>query len=270
MTTPAPELRPLPVVCDGVGYSLFARADKPLARDLEVAGWLGYENPYNIRRLIRERQDDLGEVFSLEEKTPSPLGGRPGTTYYLTEEQVLFLAAKSETPNAVAVLKQMIAVFLAAKRGLLQPTLDPERFARLEAQVAELKARRPMEQLALNLQRKATAAAKRGCHLEAEAFLVRALADGRRPATELAAAAEAAYVPWVERREGHETRLRVDGPSPGEYVAGLDPKPTKTDSSDLEHPVDIGPTRARRARPVPCPPRMETAIAHPGARSSAG
>ena len=37
MTTPAPELRPLPVVCDGVGYSLFARADKPLARDLEVA-----------------------------------------------------------------------------------------------------------------------------------------------------------------------------------------------------------------------------------------
>lgn len=37
-------------------------------------------------------------------------------------------------------------------------------------------------------------------------------------------AAEAAYVPWVERREGHETRLRVDGPSPGEYVAGLVPE----------------------------------------------
>lgn len=31
-------------------------------------------------------------------------------------------------------------------------------------------------------------------------------------------------MPWVERRAGHETRLRVDGPSPGEYVAGLVPE----------------------------------------------
>lgn len=36
--------------------------------------------------------------------------------------------------------------------------------------------------------------------------------------------AEAAHVPWVQRRAAHATELRVDGPSPGAFEAGFVPE----------------------------------------------
>lgn len=91
-----------------------------LARDLDVAAWLGYERPHEFRRLIERHKPSLGEVFVTVTKTP--LGGRPGMDNYLTREQVLYLVAKSETPRAVDLLKVMITVFTLAIDGLMQPT----------------------------------------------------------------------------------------------------------------------------------------------------
>lgn len=111
-------LTKLTVQHEGRGYDLWRRGDgAPLARDLDVAAWLGFKNSYNVRKLIRQHLPSLGEVFSAAENTSSAVGGKPGRTYYLTEAQALFLAAKSETPRATEVLKAMIAVFIAVTRG---------------------------------------------------------------------------------------------------------------------------------------------------------
>lgn len=64
------------------------------------------------------------------------------------------------------------------------------------------------------------------------------LLGGCRPATvEEPRAGATAYVPWVQRREAHATRLRVDGPSPGEFTAGFVPEgmsEVRYSSGDLE------------------------------------
>lgn len=112
---------------------------EPLVKDLELARWLGFENQYKIRDLVQRHAHNLGEVVSMVEKTSSrdvlrhgaakpgevsatvaetsKQGGRPGKTYYLTEQQALFIAAKSETSRATEVLKQIIEVFVAVRRG---------------------------------------------------------------------------------------------------------------------------------------------------------
>lgn len=111
-------------------YVLFARVgeDEPLIKDIDLGRMLGYANPIDIRQLIR-RMMDTGklledQVFVTATKT-SPNGGRPGSTYWLTEAQGLKVCAKSETDVADSILNKMIEVFMLARRGLLQP-VKPE------------------------------------------------------------------------------------------------------------------------------------------------
>jgi hypothetical protein len=135
-----PDLRPLPVIYDGRTYALCTAADpqEPLARDLDLAAWLGYERPRDIRKLIERHADALG-VCATVAQTSGPDGGRPTEVYLLREDQVLYLVAKSETPRASELLKMMIQVFIAARRGLLQPGLDRESLkAELLADLAPL------------------------------------------------------------------------------------------------------------------------------------
>ena len=72
---------------------------EPRIQDLRLAEALGFENAYNIRKLIRQHTENLetfGDlVFSTAEKTSN--GGRPGKEYHLNEKQALFLCTKSET-----------------------------------------------------------------------------------------------------------------------------------------------------------------------------
>lgn len=103
----------------GSGYELVIHGGRldPLVKDLELARWLGFGTDYKIRDLISRWSNELGEVFTTAVKT-SERGGRPGREYHLTEEQALFIAAKSETPRATQILKAMIAVFMEARRRL--------------------------------------------------------------------------------------------------------------------------------------------------------
>lgn len=114
----------------GAGYELLTSDDgrEPLVRDLELARWLGFGTDYKVRDLIGRWVPELGEVLTMAVKT-SDRGGRPGREYHLTEEQALFIAAKSETPRATQILKAMIAVFMEARRRLGLGAADSARKA---------------------------------------------------------------------------------------------------------------------------------------------
>ena len=121
----------------GNGYELLISHDghAPLVRDLELARWLEIGRDRKIRDLITRWLPELGEVCTTVVQT-SDRGGRPGREYHLTEEQALFIAAKSETPRATQLLKAMIAVFMEARRRLGLGTADAARQAIVRPQPA--------------------------------------------------------------------------------------------------------------------------------------
>src|SRR5580658_9223292 len=109
-------LIPLPVQYDGAIWPLWQQPNQrePLAKDLDAGRWLEFGRPRDIRPLIKRYAADLGPLLrpDLRDTVSRKSRGRQENPYYLTEEQVLFLAAKSETPKATQVLKTLIAVFL--------------------------------------------------------------------------------------------------------------------------------------------------------------
>ena len=52
--------------------------------------------------------------------------GRPGMQRFYTEADALFLVTRSETPKAIALTKEMIGVYMLARRGLLAPVAARE------------------------------------------------------------------------------------------------------------------------------------------------
>lgn len=96
--------------------------------DLRLAVALGFSSPHNIRALIRRYRDDLavfGEVFC-ERKKPTAAGGRPGETFYLNEEQAIYITAKSDTPRAAEITVQMVRVFRDHLAGKAPVPAKPE------------------------------------------------------------------------------------------------------------------------------------------------
>jgi len=94
----------------------------PTIEDVELGRRLGFERPHDIRRLIVRHENSLGALSRYRGEKPTGEKGRPREGYLLTEEQACFIAAKSETPKANELLRGMIAVFLAWRRGMLAPT----------------------------------------------------------------------------------------------------------------------------------------------------
>lgn len=121
--------------------------EEPKIRDLELAERLEYDRPRNIRvligRLIKEGKLSGVEVRFTVKQT---LGGRPGKEYWLTEAQAIKVIAKSETAMADATLDQIIAVFIAARKGLLpqQQTAANDAVAALRAEFAEWRSSFPL------------------------------------------------------------------------------------------------------------------------------
>jgi len=161
------------VELDGKDYDLWRdSADGVLrAKDLDVAAWLQFGHPREFRKLVVRHLSSLGEVSSYRDPKPGKLGGRPEEGYLLTREQVLYLAAKSETPRATEILKAMIAVFALAMDGRLPSAAQidamREELAQLRGQVRALATRHDQvigEGLARGvLQRIAQIAAFRAC-----------------------------------------------------------------------------------------------------------
>jgi len=101
-------------VVEGIKFRRVETA--PLAFDLDVAERLGFERPRNIRNLIKRYKTSLGDIcFTVKQNAGER--GRPAIEYWLTEEQVMFLVTKSETPRAVDLTKEMIRIFLLVKNG---------------------------------------------------------------------------------------------------------------------------------------------------------
>lgn len=95
--------------------------DEPRVLDIDLAQWLGFSLPRQIRELIARNHDELTAYGSLSCRTTNPgiQGGRPGKAYYLNEGQALVICALSRTPKAAEVRKALIDVFMAYRTGKL-------------------------------------------------------------------------------------------------------------------------------------------------------
>ena len=113
-----------------------AEGTEPEVLDEELGTRLGMERPRKIRELIRRHVEE-GNVCPREVcPTVGQTGGRPTVKYYLNEADALFVVTRSETPKAVALTKEMIRVYMAARRGLLpqqRASVDPQAVSALVA-----------------------------------------------------------------------------------------------------------------------------------------
>jgi len=96
---------------------------EPRIRDLDLAERLGFELPYDIRKIIKRNMDNLLKfgVVATVAKTSGEQGGRPSVEYSLNRQQAIFLCMKSETDNAVDVQVEVVKIFDAYQSGTLQP-----------------------------------------------------------------------------------------------------------------------------------------------------
>lgn len=94
---------------------------EPRARDLDIAERLGFDRLRDIRKLIERNLPEIESfgVCATVARTPDERGGRPATEYWLTEEQALLVASRSDADNAPAVRRMLIKVFVAWRRGHL-------------------------------------------------------------------------------------------------------------------------------------------------------
>lgn len=86
-------------------------AAEPRIHDLKLAKALGYKRAQDIRNLILrhiETLESFGPIFRKHGKIGR---GRPGTDYYLTKKQALYITAKSDTERAAMVTIEMVEVF---------------------------------------------------------------------------------------------------------------------------------------------------------------
>lgn len=95
---------------------------EPRMRDMDIAEALEFERPRDVRKIIDRNMDDLLSFgICATMALIHPGAGRPGTEYWLNEEQALFLCTRSEAKGAVALTKQMVMVFAAWRNGRLDP-----------------------------------------------------------------------------------------------------------------------------------------------------
>lgn len=123
------------------GVELAVTDGEPRMRDLDIGTKIGLAQPRDIRKLIKRyiKSGDLQgvDVRATVARTQMPTGGfreTPVDEFWLTEEQALFLVAKSETAAANKLTREVIHVFTLARKGLLVPAaVDPALVARLSA-----------------------------------------------------------------------------------------------------------------------------------------
>lgn len=88
--------------------------------DNDLASELGMSTPANIRKdqITPNHAELLGfGVLGSRPITSGALGGRPGRTYYLNEEQALLVCMLARTPKAKEVRAEVFRVFTAWRRG---------------------------------------------------------------------------------------------------------------------------------------------------------
>jgi hypothetical protein len=111
--------------------------DEARVRDVDLAERLGYERPRTIRGLIARLESDgkLKDLHRAPRRSAGLMRGPAATEivveeYWLTEAQALKVVSKSETDKADALLDEVIAVYMAVRRGMVpraapQPEASP-------------------------------------------------------------------------------------------------------------------------------------------------
>lgn len=88
-------------------------------RDVQLAKALGFSEPRMIRKLIKRHAGTLAQFGALcdtvEQMPNAP--GRPAKTYFLNEEQAVFICTKSYTEKATEVSIEVVKTFVAVTRG---------------------------------------------------------------------------------------------------------------------------------------------------------
>lgn len=108
-------------------WSMVARGADDVAEpeipDTMLAPRLGLE----VRRLrwLSEKHEKAGNITPRICLAASQNRGRPGKQRFYTEADALFLVTRSEAEGAVALTREMIRVFMLARRGLLRPSAPP-------------------------------------------------------------------------------------------------------------------------------------------------
>jgi hypothetical protein len=120
---------------NGWPLAVVERESIPLIEDEELGRRLGYADARMVRKLVRRIFNDSEVMYTVSQ---TPGGGRPATVFLLTRAQALKVAMRSETPNAVAIQDQIIAVYEAwlERRRLDQPASINMSAARLETFLA--------------------------------------------------------------------------------------------------------------------------------------
>ncbi len=100
---------------------------EPRVFDLTLAERLGFEQPRDIRKLIKRNLTKLQRfgVCATVAQTSGELGGRPASEFYLNQKQAVWVCMKSETDLAFDVQAEIVRVFDAYLNGELQPAELP-------------------------------------------------------------------------------------------------------------------------------------------------
>ena len=95
---------------------------EPRVHDLALAERLGFDQPRDIRKLIKRNEAKLLSfgVCATVAQTSGELGGRPTAAFYLNQKQAIFVCMKSETDRAFDVQVEIVRVFDAYLNGDLK------------------------------------------------------------------------------------------------------------------------------------------------------
>ena len=111
------------------GWVVSEMNGEPTVRDTDLADKLGYERPRAIRQLIKNMINNgsfgVATPHGDLERT-SKFSPKESEVFYLNQKQALKVISKSETKIADAIMDEVIDVFLAYRKGQLQPVLDYE------------------------------------------------------------------------------------------------------------------------------------------------
>ncbi len=92
---------------------------EPRIHDLQLAERLGFDQPRDIRKLIKRNEAKLLKfgVCATVAQTSGDLGGRPSIEFFLNKKQSIFICMKSETEKAFDVQEDIIHVYDAYLSG---------------------------------------------------------------------------------------------------------------------------------------------------------
>lgn len=126
------------VIVEGwtLGVAQGSDGPEPRIRDVDLGERLKLKDPRKIRQLIKSLATaGIINPFAVMHAA-GITGGRRATEFWLTEDEALFVAMRSDAEGAILLQREMVRVFMLARRGLL-PQQTPE-LLQFSAQVAEI------------------------------------------------------------------------------------------------------------------------------------